>query len=83
MIITRILIQKHTSYLEIMLGLCRKSYLVDNSSTWSNYQCFFWVMTEKKNVLAIIVVICDLLYPRKFWADDTVPKNVIHAEKRT
>lgn len=58
----------------------RGPHLWDSIPNRSNYQCLFWVMTEKKNVLAIIVVICDLLYPRKFWVDDAVPKSVIHTK---
>lgn len=37
-----------------MLGLCRKNYLVDNSSNKSNCQCFFWITTEKKKYLLLL-----------------------------
>lgn len=81
MIPTRIFIQKHRIYFEMMVGLCRKSYLVGNAAPWSNYQHCFWVMTErKKKVRVIIVVICDLLYIKKVQADKAVCKYVSHIE---
>lgn len=75
--------QKHRSCLEIMMGMCKESYLIDNDSPWSNCQHCLWVKTENKNVPVIIVLICDVLYTKKVQADEAVCKYVIQTEKRT